>query len=547
MSASVAPQPFDLASLASARAEDVEWPAAIEAFRAVLGPGGVDDSGDGIAAAERNAGAVQRKVSCLLRPRSTADVVGIVEVANRLRVPLYAFSTGRNWGMGSRLPVRDGGALVDLGGMDRIERVDPRGFAVIEAGVTQGALHARLQHDGLPLFLDPTGSASYTSYVGNVLERGIGYFAPRFQTLLGLEVVLGNGTVVRTGYWHDERVTDPWALPYGVGPYLDGLFTQSNYGIVTRAVIALHQRPERFSSFWARLSDESRLPDLIDALRGLRRSGALKSVVHVADKQRSGSALLPLLGVPSPGIARAAELPGADPNAVLPWSAIGPIWGPASMVRAAESECKRGLRGICDVQIVTERKVELAMTVLGALSFVPACARLLRTARAAAPLMAYSRGIPSDAALPSVFWPIEDVPQGRLEPDHSNSGVLYVLPAVPFDGASAAKAVQITRRTAAEHGLPSYITLNTMTDHALEGVLNVAFDRRAPAQVDAAHRAVDAMLEQFYAAGFPPYRVGIQQLGRVLRADDPFWVTVARLKAALDPHGIIAPGRYNLV
>ena len=55
------------------------------------------------------------------------------------------------------------------------------------------------------------------------------------------------------------------------------------------------------------------------------------------------------------------------------------------------------------------------------------------------------------------------------------------------------------------------------------------------------------MLEQFYAAGFPPYRVGIQQLGRVLRADDPFWVTVARLKAALDPHGIIAPGRYNLV
>jgi 4-cresol dehydrogenase (hydroxylating) len=33
----------------------------------------------------------------------------------------------------------------------------------------------------------------------------------------------------------------------------------------------------------------------------------------------------------------------------------------------------------------------------------------------------------------------------------------------------------------------------------------------------------------------------------VVRPDDPFWQTVRSLKSALDPDGIIAPGRYNLV
>ena len=47
--------------------------------------------------------------------------------------------------------------------------------------------------------------------------------------------------------------------------------------------------------------------------------------------------------------------------------------------------------------------------------------------------------------------------------------------------------------------------------------------------------------------GWPPYRVGLQSLGRMVQAGDPFWETARAIKRALDPNGVIAPGRYSLV
>ena len=55
-------------------------------------------------------------------------------------------------------------------------------------------------------------------------------------------------------------------------------------------------------------------------------------------------------------------------------------------------------------------------------------------------------------------------------------------------------------------------------------------------------------MERWYVEqGFPPYRVGINSMHRVVDENDPYWKTVRDLKKALDPNNIIAPGRYNLV
>jgi 4-cresol dehydrogenase (hydroxylating) len=50
--------------------------------------------------------------------------------------------------------------------------------------------------------LPMTGSAENTSIVGNVLDRGSVFFNHRYDFLTGLEVLLGNGKVVKTGFWH---------------------------------------------------------------------------------------------------------------------------------------------------------------------------------------------------------------------------------------------------------------------------------------------------------------------------------------------------------
>jgi 4-cresol dehydrogenase (hydroxylating) len=46
-------------------------------------------------------------------------------------------------------------------------------------------------------------------------------------------------------------------------------------------------------------------------------------------------------------------------------------------------------------------------------------------------------------------------------------------------------------------------------------------------------------------AGYIPYRVGNHSMGDLDLGGDTYWNTVARIKAALDPEGVIAPGRYE--
>jgi 4-cresol dehydrogenase (hydroxylating) len=86
-----------------------------------------------------NVSGLRREIVAVVYPESTADVQAVVRIANEVRVPLYPISTGRNWGLGSRLPVRDGAVVVDLSRMDRIHEVnETHGHAVIEPGVTRG-------------------------------------------------------------------------------------------------------------------------------------------------------------------------------------------------------------------------------------------------------------------------------------------------------------------------------------------------------------------------------------------------------------------------
>lgn len=501
----------------------------------------------------QNVGALKREVPAVLKPRTVEDVQALVKVANTHGAALYPVSTGKNWGVGSKLPVRDGGTIVDLSGLNRIRGVSVSGrYAIIEPGVTQRQLFEELRANGWPLFFDVTGSSADTSIVGNLLDRGVGYFACRFESLLGLEIVLGNGTLVRTGFWHVDGAKTAHLFRYGVGPYLDGLFTQSNYGIVTAVAFALLPLPEIFSVFWCRLASEDRLRDLVEGLAVLRRENVVRSVVHIADRNRMEATLGPLL---------AGEKSGSEPQAgsggafrrrmpLSAWSAAGSLFGTRRQVAAMQKDIRKRLRHLCDVKFLSEGRLKVARFVLTALSFLPPVRRFREFFDAVEPLRGLARGIPTDAAMASVHWPLGRIPNKQeeiLNPDRSDAGLLYCVPVIPFDGAEAVEAVRMAREVCAAHDFQCFITLNTMTDHALEGVINIAFERRDPDACKRAHRCIDEMLAAFARCGLPPYRLGIQHMGDVTDDRDSFWTTVRDLKRSLDPNNIIAPCRYNLV
>ncbi len=528
-------------------APETAWP---DVFIPLLGREHVVFGDDDLRPWTDNVTALDRRIAAVLRPGSASEVQQIVHCANRLGLPLYPYSRGCNWGLGSRLPVRDGACLVDLSRLNRIREVNAsRGYAVVEPGVTQRQLYEHLAAQELPLMLNVVGAGGGVSLLGNALERGIGYFHSRAGTLSGLEVVLGNGTILRTGFGREDASALTHIYRHGIGPGLDDLFCQSNFGIVTAAGIELLPRHPCRCSVIAKIGEADRLADLVDAFADLRRAEVVRMVTHIGNRERAFDTLAPLvywqLG-PGRTRERAESLLAAE--GFGPWSAVASVAGDRPSVRLAVRSIRARLRGIATLSVLDDARLARAERSLAACSFLPAARRKLAVLRAVRPVYNLSQGIPADEPLKALYWGAGlEPPQGPVEnPDRSEAGYAYVLPLFPLDGEIGAWAAAEAGRLGAARGFRPAMTLNVLDGRCLELVLSVSFPRNEPDRVRAAHAFCEELLDVFAARGYHPYRVGIHQMNRVVKEGDPFWETARAIKRALDPNGVIAPGRYNL-
>jgi 4-cresol dehydrogenase (hydroxylating) flavoprotein subunit len=491
-----------------------------------------------------NVGAFQRCVPLVVCPQTTEQVIDIVRQANIHRVSLYPISTGRNWGLGSRAPVKDGCVVVDLGRMRRISAINEEfGYAVIEPGVSQGQLADHLVQSRSRFMVDVTGSGRETSIVGNLLERGSGYSTFRADTLVALEVVLGDGRLLKTGYSHfpDPRLGALNA--YGLGPGLSGLFLQSNYGIVTGATVRLLPRPAHVVVFTLAIR-KGALPSATDALRALKQSGAVGGIVHVANRQRRETIVCPIAYDyhRTQGRTVSRQQVQAAVRAFVPgeWVALGHVAGTAAQCRSAIAEVRRLLRPVGRVVVMTQRKLAFFLSVARALRMHNTAA-LLNELNTAFGLV---QGQPTDEGLRSIYWHLADASVGYLDPDHGQAGLRFNVPAIPMDGQSVQEAVEVVEQVAAANGFVAAITLNTIHATCLEGVVSIDFDRADPVACDRARDWSRATTEALSACGYYPLRADIDSMLLLAAGGGVFWEVAQDVKRALDPNGIIAPGRY---
>jgi 4-cresol dehydrogenase (hydroxylating) len=529
---------------------------ALEAWRQDLGGEAVRADADFLEHYAQSTCATKRHIVAVLMPGSLEDVQKIVTIANTHKVPLYPISCGKQWGMGSRLPVRDGAAIVDLGRMNRIIEVSAQyHYAVVEPGVTQKQLLDYIRAHRLPLMLNVTGSTSDTSLIGNAMDRGVGYFDSRAHGISSMQVVLGNGETIETGFGHYENARTRNLYRYGIGPSLDGLFPQGNFGIVTSACIDLMPMPDEHMAAIIKIDTEDKLPQLINALVRLRSRSVFQTVTHVGNRERSYITLAPLLyeqlvqaGEPAGEATRARAVRMLEKSGFGPWSAAIGILGTRAQLRLAKREIRRAMRGFAKTMFLNDSLIRKAKAAGSALSFIPAVHRQLMMLKAVEPVYGYTRGEATDKSIKSVFWPAGDYEHlNELNPDHSHSGTLYCLPIIPADGDTVLDVTRDTCATFERYGFKAAITVNLMDTKAMEGVVSLAFDRREAAQAEEAHACIQEMEARYLEQGYPPYRVGINSMHRIIHEGDAFWKTVCRLKDVLDPNHIIAPGRYNSV
>lgn len=336
---------------------DADFAIALQEFANVIGKSWVFSSDEDKALYDDsytpffNEPAQQLHASAAVAPSSVDQVQAIVRIANTYKVPLYATSTGRNLGYGGSAPVYSGSVIVDLKRMNRIIEVsDSAAYALVEPGVSFFDLHQYLEQNSHPLLCSPP-EPGWGSPIGNALDHGVGGVAgDNYSMLAGIEAVLPDGDIVRTGMgaattsrlWQNYR--------HGFGPSIDGLFCQSGLGIVTKAGFWLTRRPEMQSSFVVTSFNNDDLYPMVRAMQGLRDQGIVftsgaDSPIRSANNDTNGAR--------SKRIREAkALLDQRDGGAASAWSRLAReknipaamvkagVRGPARMVAAAIEEAR---------------------------------------------------------------------------------------------------------------------------------------------------------------------------------------------------------------
>jgi len=454
-------------------------------------------------------------------PESAEQVQAILKVANQYLIPLWPISCGKNHGYGGAAPRMPGTVVLDLNRMKRILEVNVEsGYALVEPGVSYFDLYRHLQEKGIKLWLD-VPDPGWGSIVGNALERGVGYtpYGDHFMMQCGMEVVLPNGEVVRTGMGALPGNTTWQLFKYGYGPYLDGMFTQSNFGVVTKMGIWLMPEPPGYRAYMITFDKEDDLEQVVDILRPLK----VNSVIQNAATLRS---LLLVAGInatksqyhsgPGPIPDSAAKKIMADQDIGM-WNFYGALYGPPPIMDTLEGIIRDSFAKVPGARFFTpeQRKNENDVLKHRALTM---------------------RGVPRLTEYSFVNWV-------------GGGGHIGFSPVSPIKGDEAMKQYRMVRDRMHEYGF-DYMSVFAIGWREMHHVIELIFDRRDPDTKRRAHEVFGIMVREAAEAGYGEYRTHIAFMDQIAKTygwnDNAMMKLNNVLKDALDPNGILAPGKQGI-
>ncbi|WP_138418107.1 FAD-binding oxidoreductase [Sinomonas gamaensis] len=464
-----------------------------------------------------------------VRPANTSEVQELVRLAAETGTPLWTFSCGKNLGYGGPEPRDHGMVALDLSRMNRILKVDARlGYAVVEPGVTFFDLFDHIREHGLDLWMS-VPALGWGSVLGNMLDRGYGMtpMGDHVKNLCGLEVVLPDGDLLRTGMGAMEGTDLGPIFQGGFGPTLDGLFTQSNLGVVVSGGLWLMPAPQAFANGDIMVEREEDLPALIDVLTQLRREDIVQNNALCGN------------------VVRAATMRGSRRDF---WDGEGsiPDWRLDEMRREfgiGQWNAKFGLYG--DPRLVRQRLEIVRERVTAAIPDARVDARVyegeegrrLEHERIAEADRTQMAGVPTLRPLSTVAWAADD------------GGHIDAAPIIPARGEEVYAFYREAKALYAEYGFDLYIGYHLYPRHMVH-VTMIFFERGNEEMLARARELYSRLLDAARARGYAPYRSHVDYMDRIAAGfdfnDHAALRFQEKLKDAVDPLGIIAPGKQGV-
>ena len=450
-------------------------------------------------------------------PTTVEEIQALLKIANQYKVPLWPISRGKNFGYGTAAPAMSGTFVLDLARMNRILEVNvDMGYVVLEPGVGFNDLFKYLQDNKIPLWMS-AAAQTWGSVVGNALERGVGYtpYGDHANRVCGMEIVLANGRVVRTGMGAMPG-GEAWQLfKHGFGPSWESAFMQSNFGVVTKMGLWMQPAPQSTTSLSMSLPKEDDLGPAIDALRPLKLAGVVQANPSFANMVRTMASRY-----------QRTELYQGDgpiPNDVLDQLRVktGSGWW-TFQVRLFE---------LPEVNEIHAKVIRDAFAKVTPVEFKT------EIWNRGDPIEKSGEAIPSLAPLNVVNWR-----GGR-------GGHLTFSPISAPRGSEAMKQYRMLRKRYEEYGFDYYGGF-TAGERYLNHITMIIYDRDNPDMTHKARELFKVIVKDSADAGYGEYRTHVAFADDV--ANSYSWGNRALMhlnesvKDALDPNGILAPGKQGV-
>jgi 4-cresol dehydrogenase (hydroxylating) len=311
-----------------------------------------------------------------------------------------------------------------------------------------------------------------------------------------------------------------WQLfKYGFGPYLDGMFSQSNFGIVTKMGIWLMPEPPGYRPYMISFQREEDLEQVVDILRPLK----VGSVIQNAATIRS----LLLVAAMNATRSQYTDKPGPLPDSTLKkimadqdigmWNIYGALYGPPPVMDTLWTVIRDSFAKVPGAKFyfVEDRKNPSD----------------LLHGRAAE-----MRGIPRMNEFSFVNW-------------SGGGGHIGFSPVSPIRGNEAMKQYTMVRDRLHEYGF-DYLSIFAIGWRDLHHVVELLFDRRDPAIKRQAEEVFRVLVHEAAAAGYGEYRTHLSFMDDIAKTygwnDHALLKLHQTIKDALDPKGILAPGKSGI-
>jgi len=343
-----------------------------------------------------------------------------------------------------------------------------------------------------------------------------------FDAHCGMEVVLADGSLLRTGMGAMPGAATWQQYKYGFGPYLDGIFSQSNFGVVTKMGFWLLPEPEAVRGLRVTVQGHDDIGPLMEIVSNLTYSGVLDSQFQIRSPVLHGmrDADLDRL-VTGPGGAGAEQWDDyARQRDLSFWNADFSFYGPLPVVNTRWTHVVERCAAIPGVQFADAPTYRFPMS--------DDERERVRDKQLL--------GIPS----------LQDFGNDGNADGHMDFSIV-----VPMTGAGVRDALKLMKRLMAESGVD--VGMGGLTSFHPRALTFISSFPTYRDDRDANRRSRECFLRALELSaerGWGLYRVHPAFMEQAKSSysfnDDALARFHERLKDALDPNGILAAGRYGI-